>query len=73
MTNLINNIKPANDTHTLTSDEEYALVYEHLLSNVREIKSDPNLAEFLKPAYRELEKFEENYPEIVSEYRFSHN
>ena len=54
----------------LTEEQEHFLVYEHLLANLREIESDESLSEFISSAQRDVEEFQENYPEIVSEYGF---
>ena len=52
------------------SEEEHYLVYEHLLSMAKELELDPTLDRFSKAIYRDIEEFQENYPEIVSEYLF---
>ena len=62
-------IGPATN-ETLTAEQEYYLVYEHLLSNLREIEADESLSAYIASAQRDLEQFQENYPEIVSEYSF---
>ena len=54
-------------------EQEYMLVYEHLLAMERELEIDPTLAEFSEAIYRDIEEFRENYPEIVSEYHFKTN
>ena len=54
----------------LTEEQEHFLVYEHLLANLREIEADESLSEFISSAQRDVEEFQENYPEIVSEYGF---
>ena len=54
----------------LAQEQEMFLEYELLLDNLREIESDENLSEFISSAQRDLEQFQENYPEIVSEYSF---
>lgn len=56
---------------TLTPEQEYYLVYEHLLSNLREVEADESLSAYVASAQRDVEQFEENYPEIVSEYMFN--
>ena len=65
----LNNIRPSTN-ETLTEEQEYYLEYEQLLDNLREIESDEALSEFLNLAQRDVEEFQENYPEIVSEYGF---
>ena len=57
---------------TLTKEEEMFLTYETLLLAYREISNDPALEMFVEDAYRDLMEFEENYPEIVSEYQFKY-
>ncbi len=57
-------------TTPLTHEEEYRLVYQTLLDNVKYIDEDPDLSEFSSQAHRELAEFQENYPELVQE--FSH-
>ena len=64
----LNNIRPSTN-ETLTEEQEYYLEYEQLLDNLREIESDEALSKFLNLAQRDVEEFQENYPEIVSEYR----
>ena len=65
----LNNIRPSTN-ETLTEEQEYYLEYEQLLDNLREIESDEALSKFLNLAQRDVEEFQENYPEIVSEYGF---
>lgn len=54
----------------LTDEQKHLLVYKHLLDSLREIESDESLSEFISSAQRDVEEFQENYPEIVSEYGF---
>ena len=54
----------------ITKEQEYIIVYEHLLSMAKELELDPTLDRFSKAIYRDIAEFEENYPEIVSEYLF---
>ena len=54
----------------LAQEQEMFLEYELLLDNLREIEADENLSDFIASAQRDLEQFQENYPEIVSEYSF---
>lgn len=65
----LKNIAPSTN-EILTEEQEYYLVYEHLLDNLREIEADETLSRFLNSAQRDVEEFQENYPEIVSEYGF---
>ena len=46
-------------------------MYEHLLSNLQEIQSNPILLDFREDAIQQLREFEEEYPEIVAEYYFN--
>ncbi len=46
-------------------------MYEHLLSNLQEIQSNPILLDFREDAIQQLREFEEEYPEIVAEYHFN--
>ena len=62
----LNNIRPSTN-ETLTEEQEYYLEYEQLLDNLREVESDEALSKFLNLAQRDVEEFQENYPEIVSE------
>lgn len=54
-----------------TKEQELYLVYEHLLSNLQEIQSNPILLDFREDAIQQLREFEEEYPEIVAEYYFN--
>ena len=54
-----------------TKEQELYLLYEHLLSNAKEIQSDPVLLDFKEDAIQQLKEFEEEYPEIVAEYHFN--
>ena len=54
-----------------TKDQELQMVYEHLLSNVEEIQSNPVLLDFREDVVQQLKEFEEEYPEIVAEYHFN--
>lgn len=56
----------------LTLDQEYMLVYEALLDNAHQLKNgDEDLQEYSEAITNELMDFEENFPEIVSEYKFN--
>ena len=54
-----------------TEEQVLYMVYDHLLSNAEEVKFDPALAEFSIDVEKQLRDFEEEYPEIVSEYLFN--
>ena len=58
-------------TMEYTKEQELYLVYEHLLSNLQEIQSNPILLDFIEDAIQQLREFEEEYPEIVAEYHFN--
>ena len=49
---------------------EFLEIYESLLTLREKYKSFPDLAEYYKSIVEEVNKFEEEYPEIVSEYHF---
>ena len=53
-------------------EQEFFLVYETLLSALEECKDSPNLAKFSTDIKKQLKYFEEEYPEIVSEYYLKH-
>jgi len=57
---------------TLTKEQELYLVYEYLLEAYETVSSDKTLEKFVESAYVDLSEFEENYPEIVSEYQFKY-
>lgn len=62
-------IKEANQV--LTLDQEYMLVYEALLDSASQLESaNEILAEYSEAIASELMDFEEQFPEIVSEYKF---
>ena len=54
----------------VTKEQEYMIVYEHLLAMAKELELDHTLDRFSKSIYKDIEDFEENYPEVVSEYLF---
>ena len=62
--------KDYNKGKTMTKEEEHYLVYEHLLAMAKELELDHTLDRFSKSIYKDIEDFEENYPEVVSEYLF---
>ena len=51
-----------------TKNWELSLVYENLLSALEKSNPDSIMAEFFIPVEKQLEDFENEYPEIVSEY-----
>ena len=53
-------------------EQEFFLVYETLLSALEECKDSPNLAKFSTDIKKQLKYFEEEYPEVVSEYYLKH-
>ena len=53
-------------------EQEFFLVYETLLSALEECKDSPNLAKFSTDIEKQVKDFEEEYPEIVSEYYLKH-
>ena len=57
---------------TNKEQEELFLVYKTLLSVLEECKGSQYLAKFSIDVEKQLEDFEEEYPEIVSEYYFKH-
>ena len=52
--------------------EEFFLVYETLLGALEECKTKSVLAKFSIDVEKLLKEFEEEYPEVVSEYYFNH-
>lgn len=55
----------------MTEEQEYSIVYDHLLAMAREVELDPTLKEYKDQIEKDLEEFQENYPEIVEEYKWS--
>ena len=55
----------------VTKEQEYMIVYEHLLAMAKELELDHTLDRFSEAIYRDIAEFEENYPEVVSEYSFT--
>ena len=53
-------------------EQEFFLVYETLLSALEECKASPVLDKFSIDVEKQLKEFEEEYPEVVSEYYFKH-
>ena len=52
-------------------EQEMFLVYETLLSAYQEVSNNPSLAQFIESASVDLQEFQENYPEIVEEYKYN--
>jgi len=52
------------------TEEEMYLVYETLLKAYEEVSNDPRLSMFVESATNDLNNFQENYPEIVEEYKY---
>ena len=57
---------------TTEKQEMLFMVYENLLESLKEKRTDSIMARFFIPIEKQLEDFEEQYPEIVSEYYFKH-
>ena len=55
---------------TTEKQEMLFMVYENLLESLKEKRTDSIMARFFIPIEKQLEDFEEQYPEIVSEYHF---
>ena len=53
-------------------EQEFFLVYETLLGALEECKTNSVLAKFSIDVEKQLKEFEEEYPEVVSEYYFKH-
>lgn len=54
-----------------TEEQLLLIMYDSLLDAVKITHNDKTLEEFRVQADIELEEFEENYPEIVSEFQFN--
>ena len=52
-------------------EQELFMVYENLLA-AKECKPDSVMAKFFIPVEKQLEDFENKYPEVVSEYYLKH-
>ena len=52
------------------TEEEMYLVYETLLKAYEEVSNDPRLSMFVESATNDLNNFQENYAEIVEEYKY---
>ena len=55
-----------------TKEDEFLLAYETLLATLEECKASPVLDKFSIDVEKQLKDFEEEYPEVVSEYYFKH-
>ena len=53
-------------------EQEFFMVYETLLGVLEECKTNSVLAKFSIDVEKQLKEFEEEYPEVVSEYYFKH-
>ena len=53
-------------------EQEFFLVYETLLNALEECKANAVLAKFSIDVEKQVKDFEEDYPEVVSEYYFKH-
>ena len=51
---------------------ELFAIYKTLLSVLDECKNNKHLAKFSIDVEKQVKDFEEDYPEVVSEYYFSH-
>ena len=53
-------------------EQEFFLVYETLLEALEECKTNSVLAKFSIDVEKQVKDFEEEYPEVVSEYYLKH-
>ena len=53
-------------------EQKFFMVYETLLGVLEECKTNSVLAKFSIDVEKQLKEFEEEYPEVVSEYYFNH-
>ena len=53
-------------------EQEFFLVYETLLATLEECKTNAMLAKFSIDVEKQVKDFEEDYPEVVSEYYLKH-
>ena len=53
-------------------EQEFFLVYETLLEALEECKTNSVLAKFSIDVEKQVKDFEEDYPEVVSEYYLKH-
>ena len=56
--------------NAINQEEQLFLIYKTLLSVLKECKGSQYLAKFSIDVEKQLKDFEEEYPEIVSEYHF---
>ena len=66
-------VKEATVEQIATEKQEMLfMVYENLLESLKEKRTDSIMARFFIPIEKQLEDFEEEYPEIVAEYYLKH-
>ena len=66
-------VKEATVEQIATEKQEMLfMVYENLLASLKEKRADSIMARFFISIEKQLEDFEEQYPEIVSEYYLKH-
>ena len=58
--------------NAINQEEQFFLIYKTLLSVLEECKGSQYLAKFSIDIEKQVREFEEEYPEIVSEYYFKH-
>ena len=58
--------------NAINQEEQFFLIYKTLLSVLEECKGSQYLAKFSIDIEKQVREFEEEYPEIVSEYHFKH-
>ena len=56
----------------INQEEQFFLIYKTLLSVLEECKGSQYLTKFSIDIEKQVREFEEEYPEIVSEYYFKH-
>ena len=56
--------------NAINQEEQLFLIYKTLLSVLEECKGSQYLAKFSIDIEKQVREFEEEYPEIVSEYHF---
>lgn len=54
--------------NNITREEIFYEVYEAFLDLLKKCNRDPNLSEFSASTEKQIEKFEDDFPEIVVEY-----
>ena len=66
-------VKEATVEQIATEKQEMLfMVYENLLESLKEKRTDSIMARFFIPIEKQLEDFEEQYPEVVTEYYLKH-